>query len=58
MGEYYDWVNVDRKEYISPNDFDFGNKRTESLVRRNVFLCALRDLLSKEWANSASSLSV
>ena len=50
MGEYYDWVNVDRKEYISPNDFDFGNKRTESLVRGNVFLCALRDLLSKEWA--------
>ena len=50
MGEYYNWVNVDKKEYISPNDFDFGNKRTESLTRGNVFLCALRDLLSKEWA--------
>lgn len=29
MGEYYDWVNVDRKEYISPCDFDFGNKKHE-----------------------------
>lgn len=26
MGEYYDWVNVDRKEYICPNDFDCGNR--------------------------------
>ncbi len=50
MGEYYDWVNVDKKEYICPNDFDFGNKRTESLVRGTAFLCALRELLSKEWA--------
>lgn len=50
MGEYYDWVNVDRKEYICPNDFDFGNKRLESTGRGNVFLCALRELLSKEWA--------
>ena len=49
MGEYYDWVNVDRKEYINPNDFDFGNKKHESMGRGNVFLCALRELLSKEW---------
>ena len=50
MGEYYNWVNVDKKEYICPNDFDFGNKRTESLVRGNAFLRALRELLSKEWS--------
>lgn len=31
MGEYYDWVNADKKECIGPNDFDFGYKRTESL---------------------------
>lgn len=31
MGEYYDWVNADKKECICPNDFDFGYKRTESL---------------------------
>lgn len=49
MGEYYNWVNVDKKEYICPNDFDLGNKRTESIGRRNDLLCALRELLSKEW---------
>lgn len=26
MGEYYNWVNVDKKEYICPADFDYGNK--------------------------------
>lgn len=50
MGEYYNWVNVDRKEYICPSDFDYGNKKHESMVRGNVFLCALRELISKEWA--------
>lgn len=49
MGEYFNWVNVDRKEYISPGDFDFGSKRTESSGRDNPVLCALRELLSKEW---------
>lgn len=49
MGEYYDWVNVDKKEYICPNDFNQGNKRFESTARRNDLLCALRELLSKEW---------
>ena len=50
MGEYYQWVNVDRKEYISPNDFDYGNKSHESMWRGGEFLLALRELLSKEWA--------
>lgn len=49
MGEYYDWVNVDRKEYICPNDFDLGNKSHESMGRGNVLLRALRELLSREW---------
>ena len=49
MGEYYDWVNVDRKEYICPNDFDYGNKKYESCHRDGEVLRALRDLLSKEW---------
>ncbi len=52
MGEYYNWVNVDRKEYICPNDFNYGNKKHESLVRRNEFLCALRELLSNEWKSN------
>ncbi len=50
MGEYYDWVNVDKKEYITPNDFDYGNKSIESCSRGNEFLCALRELLHNEWA--------
>ena len=44
MGEYYNWVKVDKKEYISPNDFDFGNKRTESLGKCDALIRALRDL--------------
>lgn len=50
MGEYYNWVNVDKKEYICPADFDYGNKLHESMWPGNKFLCALRELLSKEWA--------
>lgn len=49
MGEYYNWVNVDRKEYICPDDFDFGNKKYESLHREGEFMKALRDLLANEW---------
>lgn len=50
MGEYFDCVNDDRKEYISPGDFGLGNKLHESMGRRNAFLCALKGLLSREWA--------
>ena len=49
MGEYYNWVNVDRREYISPCDFDFGNKLLESSAFHNPFLCALRELIDNEW---------
>lgn len=49
MGEYYNWVNVDRKEYICPADFDYGNKRHESCHRESEVLRALRELLSNEW---------
>ena len=52
MGEYYCWVNVDRKEYISPFDFAYGNKRFESCQRDGEVLRTLRDLLSKEWKGS------
>lgn len=52
MGEYYDWVNVDRKEYICPADFDRGNKLHESMWPGNMFLCALRELLANEWAGN------
>lgn len=49
MGEYYDWVNVDRKEYISPCDFNYGNKAHESMQRSSEVLRALRELLANEW---------
>ena len=49
MGEYFNWVNVDRREYICPSDFDFGSKYHESMHIGNTFLKALRTLLSTEW---------
>ena len=52
MGEYYDWVNVDRKEYISPSDFGIGNKLFESSGHHNSFLCAFKELLGNEWKGS------
>ena len=52
MGEYYNWVNVDRKEYICPSDFGMGNKLLESSSHHNGFLCAFKELLESEWKNS------
>ena len=52
MGEYFNWVNVDRKEYLCPSDFNLGNKLHESMYRENPLLCALRDLLSHEWKDN------
>lgn len=49
MGEYFNWVNVDRKEFISPSDFNLGNKRHDSVHRENKLLGALRELLANEW---------
>lgn len=49
MGEYFDWVNVDKKEYLCPADFDLGNKRTESCRRGASLLNALYELLSSDW---------
>lgn len=52
MGEYYNWVNVDRKEYICPSDFGLGNKLMETSNPHNSFLCAFRELLGSEWRDS------
>lgn len=53
MGEYYDWVNIDKKEYICPNDFDLGNKLHESVAAGNPLLGALYNLLSTDWKGDA-----
>ena len=49
MGEYFNWVNVDKKEYICPADFDLGNKSHESSSKDNPLLQALYTLLSTRW---------
>ena len=53
MGEYYSWVNIDKKEYISPHDFDLGNKLHESSLVGNHLLGALYELLSSDWEGDA-----
>lgn len=50
MCECYKWVNVDKKEYISPVDFGYGSKRWQTLHVANDFLCALYKLLATDWA--------
>ena len=49
MGVDYRWVNPDRKEYLCPQDFDFGGRRHQTIYENNEILCALRELLSYEW---------
>ena len=44
MGEYYNWINVDKKEYICPGDFDYGNKFHESMHKDSIPLHALHIL--------------
>ena len=41
MGQYYCWVNFDKKEYLCPADFDLGNKLHESMSADNALLRAL-----------------
>ena len=49
MGQYFCWVNVDKKEYLCPDDFDLGNKLHESMGADNALLRALWELLSADW---------
>ena len=49
MGEYYNWINVDKREYICPADFGYGNKFHESIHKDSIPLCALHTLLNDEW---------
>lgn len=49
MGEYYMWVNVDKREYIDPIDFDCGCKVRETMGKKNILLYALHTLLGDEW---------
>lgn len=49
MGEYYNWINVNKREYICPADFGYGNKFRESIHKDSIPLCALHTLLNDEW---------
>lgn len=49
MSEYFNWVNIDKKEYLCPADFDLGPKQHESVTRDNDLLAALHTLLANEW---------
>lgn len=49
MGEYFEWVNVDKKEYLSPFDFNLGCKINESSVDGNPVLNALARLMDDRW---------
>lgn len=49
MGEYFDWVNVDKHEFICPNDFDYGNKFHETTHKDSAPLHALHVLLTENW---------
>lgn len=49
MGEYFCWVNIDKKEYLLPSDFNYGSKSHESSHKGNPILCALAEMLSTQW---------
>ena len=49
MGQYFQWVNADKSEYINPGDFGMGVKLYESSWEPNGVLAALYDLLSSDW---------
>lgn len=49
MGEYYKWVNIDKHEYISPGEFDYGNKYWETMHRDSEPTLALYVLLNDRW---------
>lgn len=49
MGEYFNWVNINKREYLCPGDFECGNKFHESLHKDNPVLRALYELLSGRW---------
>lgn len=49
MSEYFNWINIDRKEYLEPADFDWAINYHHSLQTGNPLLPALRELLATDW---------
>ena len=51
MGEYYDFVNLDKKEYLSPSPFGSGNKLFECTHVDDEFINCAYTLMNNEWKN-------
>ena len=49
MAEYYDWVNIDKNEYLSPDDFGYSPRAFGSHSPDCNFLGALYELISTNW---------
>lgn len=49
MGIYYIIVNEDKKEALSPHDFDCGAKMAEWCYHENPVVLALHNLLASRW---------
>ena len=49
MGEYYNWINIEKKEYICPALFGYGSKYWETAHKDSIPTHAMYDLLSGRW---------
>lgn len=49
MGQYYLAVNLSKKEYLEPHDYDNGAKLMEHSYLGNDFVGAVLKLMKKEW---------
>lgn len=49
MGEYYNWVNVDKREYVRTSDLGYGCKYHESIHKNSAPLLVLHTLLNDDW---------
>ena len=49
MGQYYRVINIDKKEQMTPHQYDQGAKLMEHSYLGNSFVGAVTSLLKKEW---------
>lgn len=49
MGQYFLAVNLDKKEYLKPHDYDNGLKLMEHSWRDNNFMKTVEKLLLSDW---------
>ena len=52
MGQYFKFVNFDKKEMISPYDYDNVAKVMEHSYQGNKFLAAAEKLIKTDWAGN------